>query len=260
MPLLLLKITAMISMAVDHIGLGFLGDMTLMRFFGRIAFVLYAFMAAEACLQTRRKGTTGRHMARLAALSILSEIPYDLFRSGTWHDPGRSNVIFTIFAGCFACLILEHLILQKRSSIPQHIALAAAGTAMIILAGFLVRHFNASYTYIGMLLILAFYLFRRYELHRKKQAVYLLLLFLAVLLYVLYYTVFTYLSRDNAAAFIPYAFKKRTWLQLGSFLAIPFMYFYNGSKGPENRVFNWCYRLFYPAHMLVMYFLLETVS
>ena len=260
MSLLVLKITAMITMVIDHIGLKFLGDMTLMRFFGRTAFILYAFMAAESCLQTEKKRTAVRHLIRLAILALISEIPYDLFTSGTFFDLHKNNVIFTLFAGCAACLIAEHLILKKRSSALLRLVLAAAGILLIAAGGFLLSHFHASYTYVGMLMVLSFYLARRFGLHKKKQALYLLILLAVVVLYILYYTVFTYLKRDNAAEFIPYAFKKRTWLQLGSFIVLPFLYLYNGRKGTENMVFKWCYRLFYPAHLLLMYFLLNTVS
>ena len=197
---------------------------------------------------------------RLAILAVISEIPYDLFTSGTVFDPNKNNVIFTLFAGCAACLVTEHLVLKKRSSALLQLVLAAAGILLTAAGGFLLSHFHASYTYVGMLMILVFYLARRYGLHKKKQAAYLLLLLAVVVLYILYYTVFIYLKRDNAAQFIPYAFKKRTWLQLGSFIALPFLYLYNGQKGMENRYFKWCYRLFYPAHLVLMYFLLKAVS
>ncbi len=285
----ILKLIAMITMLTDHTALKFLGDPPLLRCIGRTAFVLYTFMAAEACLHTQLKGTIRRYMLRLSALAVLSEVPYDLFMSGTVFAPEKNNVIFTLLAGCAACLITEHVLLRPAGRLltgngqplpPQKSVLSAAGillraavsAAAAAGIGFLAKHFHTSYHYVGVLLVLAFYLLQRYtgkgavygaapgfsgKGDKKKQAVRLLLLFLIVTLYLDYYVVFTYLSRDDALAIISRAFRKRTWLQLGSYAAVPLLFLYNGHRGVRSRAFNWCYRLFYPAHLLLLYLLLR---
>lgn len=280
----ILKMIAMITMLTDHTALKFLGDPAWLRCIGRTAFVLYAFMAAEACLHTQMKGTIRRYMLHLAALAVLSEIPYDLVMSDTLFTLEKNNVIFTLFAGCAACLVTENLLLRpadrlicsdrpvRPSAVIGILLRAAASAAAVAGIGFLAKRFHTSYHYVGVLLVLAFYLLQRYtgkgavygcapgfsgHGEKKRQAVRLLLLILIVTLYLDYYVIFTYLSRENAPEYIALAFRKRTWLQLGSYIAVPFLFLYNGHRGIRSRVFDWCYRLFYPAHLMVLYLLLQ---
>ena len=48
-----LKLIALCSMLIDHIGYGFAGNQFWMRFIGRTAFILYAFMIAESFFHLR---------------------------------------------------------------------------------------------------------------------------------------------------------------------------------------------------------------
>ena len=50
-----LKIIAMVSMALDHIGLLFFPDVMLFRALGRIAFPIFAYMIAEGCRYTKNR-------------------------------------------------------------------------------------------------------------------------------------------------------------------------------------------------------------
>ena len=50
-----LKIIAMISRVLDHIGLVFFPKVVLFRFLGRISFPIYAYMIAEGCAHTKNR-------------------------------------------------------------------------------------------------------------------------------------------------------------------------------------------------------------
>ena len=47
-----LKIIALISMTLDHIGL-FFGNILILRLLGRIAFPIFAFFISEGCFYTK---------------------------------------------------------------------------------------------------------------------------------------------------------------------------------------------------------------
>ena len=47
-----LKIIALVTMIIDHIGAIFYPDLVFLRIIGRIAFVLYAFMLVEGVYHT----------------------------------------------------------------------------------------------------------------------------------------------------------------------------------------------------------------
>ena len=50
-----LKIIAMISMLIDHIGLQMFPDLLIFRIIGRLAFPIFAYMIAEGCFYTKNK-------------------------------------------------------------------------------------------------------------------------------------------------------------------------------------------------------------
>ena len=50
-----LKIIAMISMVLDHVGLVFFSDFEIFRILGRLAFPIYAYMIAEGCTHTKNR-------------------------------------------------------------------------------------------------------------------------------------------------------------------------------------------------------------
>ena len=83
MSLFALKLTALIAMACDHVGLvfGWDGwgllpfDADILRYIGRIAFPLFAFSLAEGWRHTRNREA---YLSRLALCAALSQIPFTL--------------------------------------------------------------------------------------------------------------------------------------------------------------------------------------
>ncbi len=110
----LLKLTAIITMLIDHIGAGILErllidgyvtDYTLylkiyqldsvLRIIGRISFPIFCFLLVEGYLHTRsRRG----YAFRLLAFALLSEIPFDLLFSGGLNLLSQ-NVFWTLLIG-----------------------------------------------------------------------------------------------------------------------------------------------------------------
>ena len=69
------------------------------RAVGRIAFVLFAFLAAEGFVHTRNRG---RYLLRLALFAVISEVPFDLAFSNAVIDYRSQNV----FSLCFWAFLL----------------------------------------------------------------------------------------------------------------------------------------------------------
>lgn len=126
-----LKILAMATMTIDHVGLELLPGMELMRIIGRLALPIYAYMIAEGCRYTHdRRG----YLLRVAALAALCQGVYflvmgslyqcilvtfslaicliyavDNFR--TKQTPGAALTLFaTVFAVRFLCAGLPRLL------------------------------------------------------------------------------------------------------------------------------------------------------
>lgn len=68
-----LKVIAMISMTLDHIGVQLLPDWWILRVLGRLALPIYAYMIAEGCRHTRDRK---KYFLRIALLAAVCQVVY----------------------------------------------------------------------------------------------------------------------------------------------------------------------------------------
>ncbi len=117
------------------------------RAIGRIAFVLFAFMAAEGFWHTH---SMKKYLLRLGIFALISEVPFDLAFYGKIFYVDKQNVYFTLYLGVLAmCLIKKfegELLIQISGVI-----LCCMGAAVL----------KTDYMFMGILLIVAFYVCRK---------------------------------------------------------------------------------------------------
>jgi len=169
-----LKILAVILMLIDHIGAMMGPDTaplftvfgrsvtlyTLMRFIGRMAFPIFAFLIVEGHRHTRSKV---RYGVGLLIFAILSEVPYDLFRYGVWFTLHKQNVFFTLLLGYLGICAYEGL--EKRWFL-------RAGSILVLLAG---SYFlRADYGISGFCFIMLMYALQDRELLRDVVGIMIL--------------------------------------------------------------------------------------
>jgi hypothetical protein len=68
-----LKLLAMVTMALDHIGAYLFPHILWLRIIGRLAFPIYAFLIAEGCRHTR---SMGRYLGSVAIMGAICQIVY----------------------------------------------------------------------------------------------------------------------------------------------------------------------------------------
>lgn len=68
-----LKILAMITMTVDHVGMQLFPQFLWLRVIGRLAMPIYAYMIAEGCRHTRDRK---RYLLRLLGMGVLCQVGY----------------------------------------------------------------------------------------------------------------------------------------------------------------------------------------
>lgn len=68
-----LKLIALISMTVDHIGMVFFTDLEIFRIIGRVSFPIFAYMIAEGCLYTKNMRL---YFWRIFLLGLLCQVVY----------------------------------------------------------------------------------------------------------------------------------------------------------------------------------------
>ena len=154
-----LKLIAIGTMLVDHMGFLFFPDEALWRVVGRLAFPLFAFLIAEGFEKT---SNLGKYAKRLTLLAALSQVPYALFLSAG-HSPWTLNIFFTLSAGLLAIALLSRL--PYPISVPLVVGIA-----------YLAETLKFDYGAYGILTILASHLF----IHRKTAGG-IALLFLPIL-------------------------------------------------------------------------------
>ena len=83
-----IKLIAIITMTIDHIGYVFFPDILIFRIIGRIAFPLYVYSMMIGYFKTK---SLSKYIVRLLLIGIISQIPYSLL-----FNVDRPNVMFTL--------------------------------------------------------------------------------------------------------------------------------------------------------------------
>lgn len=245
-----LKNTAYVTMFIDHIfAIIFLNYMNLHRVngvwdprlvpvyragraVGRIAFILFAFLIVEGFFQTRSRA---RFLQRLFLFALISEIPFDLAFSGEVFHWQSQNVYWTLVLGVLLLALWEYLSYNSRVlTAVSRILTAAAVCAIAFLCG-------TDYRFMGVLLILAFYLTRD-----KNKGV----RFATAGLVMFFGTWGSNLIRYAGEFTAAYLFRA-SLREMYGLLAFLLIFSYNGKRGKQlPKPF---YYGFYPVHLLILY-------
>jgi hypothetical protein len=169
-----LKIIAVVTMIIDHIGFGFsdlarhiMHDeiaMPLYRIFrciGRVSMPLFMFCISEGCRYTK---DIKKYALRLFAFMIISYIPFSMFLSSVnpmkghyppLYDFGDNNVFFNLCAGVI-CIALYNLIREKLKNIGS-IPATLIGIMPTIALSVISNLFNFDYGWEGTAFIFILY-------------------------------------------------------------------------------------------------------
>ncbi len=216
---LALKLIAIVSMTIDHIGVVMNPDSYyVMRSIGRIAFPVFCYLMAEGYIHTTSRKN---YALRLLVFAFISQIPFCLMLYSKPYVRGVTlNVFFTLFLGLIAIICLDYGIKEYKSHSNDYFAmtLGIAATLLSIYAG---SWLNTDYGAPGVTLIILFYLFRGHPL-------------LTVI--------------GLFAVLVEFA----SPVELYGMLALIPIFLHNGKKGPGLKYFFYAY---YPVHMLALYLL-----
>ncbi len=220
-----LKLIACIAMLIDHVTATFVDSTgllwTLGRGIGRLAFPIFCFLIVEGLFHTRDKK---KYALRLLIAAAVSEIPYDLMRFGKVWDFDSQNVMWTLLLGFLAIAMIEYVKTKYPGDMFKYNTFSCLA---ILLCGVTALFFTTDYTIFGVTLIVSFYMFRG-----RKLANFLM------------FAVLTWL------------FYSASTIQFAALLAYPFIMFYNGKKGMDDK---YCLYAFYPVHMSILGLLVRFV-
>lgn len=217
-----LKLIAICTMFIDHMGYTLFPGTLWLRCIGRIAFPVFCFLIAEGCVYThdRRK-----YAVRLLAFALLSEIPFNLMNSGALWDMYHQNVLWTLLLGALMCWLMDWA-MQKRAGWAFALVVAAMAAAY-----WLLEIGNTDYGGWGMLLVVMFYGIRRAPSG-------------AVVKMIAQFFGLAFFSIAVMGGYIS--------IELWSLVSLAPIWLYNGQRGFSNRAVQYGFYAFYPVHILIL--------
>ncbi len=139
-----IRLIAIITMVIDHVGLFFFPHLVILRIIGRLSFPLFAWLIANGAKYSHNNTL---YLKRLLVLAVLSQAPFIacnlIIGSSFWYF----NVVFTLALGLASILLIK-----KTKNIFWQVYIIAFAT---LLAYF----FNFDYAIVGILSIVCFYFF-----------------------------------------------------------------------------------------------------
>lgn len=216
-------------MLVDHSGILLFPKLYFLRIIGRLAFPIFAFLATEGYFHTRN---LKKYLLRLLCFAIISEIPYNILKTGTIYDYSRRNVLWTLLFGILLIHAIEY-IRNKYDSIFLHILTIISACAISFIFGIIVR---ADYGYAGIMTMLVFYLFKE----RKMQNLFCQ----AILLF----AINTFILNSSCVFIGNIGIPKQLF---AVFSLIP-IWLYKGKQGYKSKTLSFIYYSFYPLHIILL--------
>lgn len=211
-----LKIIAMITMFIDHIGYAIFGKFSFFNYIGRIAFPIFAFQISEGYIHTKN---LKKYFLRLFVFALISQIPFMLFESLISNDL-TLNIFFTLFLG-LACIYIYDKCKYKSIAL-----------ILCVLLGVLAEFSHCDYGFYGVAIILLFYVFKNN-------------ISLASIAFILATAIKYTISILKNGLFDVYFS-----LFICTLIPIIFINLYNGKKGKDTKYLLY---LFYPIHLLLIY-------
>lgn len=209
----MIKLIAIFTMLIDHIGYFFFPAQIWIRCIGRISMPLFAYGIAKGFLVSMERGTFYKYLIRMFMFSLISQIPYML------------SFGYTLNIGFTWLLALIVLLTWTKAKDSKHIYIALIFELLII-----VVFLPVDYGIYGVFMPILFY-----EFGIKRNEPYRLGLSMTILW--IFYLAIT-------------GYNNYSWVQFFAVLSLPIIYLV---KPIDNLVWlpKWFTYLFYPVHLIL---------
>ena len=212
-----LKVIAMLSMLIDHIGVQLFPNCIVLRIIGRISFPIFAYMIAEGCFHTKNRA---KYLGLIAALGVGCQLVY-YFAMGSLYQ----SVLITFTLSICVIFAVDFFIKKKDFLSGCLMVLTVLGvlfTAAVAPVLFKAQGFKIDYGIIGVLLPIAVY-YMPSKWWKLAATVALLIVY----------------GLTRGGVF---------WVALA---AVPLLALYNGKRGKYNL--KYLFYIFYPTHLVLIY-------
>ena len=235
-----LHIFAMIFMLMDHMWATVFTNTQWLTQVGRLAFPIFAFMIVDGYTHTKN---LKKYVIRLLAFALISEIPFNLMTGGRVFYYVHQNVLWTFLIG----IGLMHLneLARKKGKLWLTALTAVSTVALGYILGYITF---VDYNAAGILTVLLFYFFRGRKWWCMLGQLAGLYYINVELLQGLYFEVELFGHNFEI-------------VQQGiAVLSLVFIWLYKGRQGKKSKVFQYFCYAFYPAHMLILWIIMNLVK
>lgn len=236
-----LRSLAMLLMLIDHLGHVFFPDQLWLRYIGRLAFPIFAFLIVEGYVHTRN---FPKYLGRLGLLALVSDLPYQLMVDRTWDYLPFKNVIWTFLIGLAAIFLID-----KAKRLTNKPLYYLASTAVFLVAYQVAEVLDTDYHGLGITMLVGFYLLRGASLSQKIGQSLLMLIANLILANLPLLEVVT--PETFGLYWAHYGWELIS-PQYYALLALPIIWTYSGQPGYQSKPLQTISYLFYPLHMVVL--------
>lgn len=107
----ILKMIAIITMVIDHVGAVLFPMNMMFRYIGRISFPLFVFLLVEGSIHTRK---IRKYELRMFLFALISEIPFDLAFSSEIVNIHSQNVFWTLGIGLVMLDLIQEAWIESQ--------------------------------------------------------------------------------------------------------------------------------------------------
>lgn len=233
-----LKVLALITMIIDHIGYMIFPEHFILRLIGRTAFPIYAFFVAEGVKHT---SNFNNYVKRLLALAIVCQAGFYLANTGELVSFSSLNVLFTLAFGALGA----HLFKSTKHELFKY--------AYLIFFMELAELLQTDYGRWGVLLIYSFYFVGTNPLWG--------IVWILCKYNILAYLMLIPVSMQEGTSFIDTITPFYSVFQISIFTIIPFLiisYYTKNKKdialtNSQKKLSKWIFYIAYPLHFIVLY-------
>ena len=213
-----LKIIALVTMTIDHIGAQLFPGIRLLRIIGRLAFPIFAYMIAEGCQYTHHRK---KYLLSMSGLAATCQLVYYFAMDSLYMC-----VLVTFSLSILLIYAVDHGRKQGGAAWLAPLGLLTAVYVLTDILPFLLRRtdYGIDYGLWGILLPVLVYLGRS-----RREKLWMLALSLILL---------------------GLTYGGPQWYGL---LAIPLLALYNGKRG--KRKMKYLFYIYYPLHLVVIHLL-----
>lgn len=212
-----LKIIAMVTMLIDHIGEMLFPELIILKIIGRLSFPIFAYMIAEGCLYTRNRA---KYLGLIAVMAIAFQVVYYIFMNSLYM-----GVLITFSLSIITIYSIDSFI-NKSSA--KKCFFAVVGILIVLTFSIVFpltindQGYLLDYTVFGVAIPVVIY-------YSKGKWFKLISATLTLLLLSIYYG----------------------GIQYFSLISILLLALYNGQRGKARL--KYAFYVFYPLHIVILY-------